>query len=201
MSRWTKLGIPIAVAALTGWLGCTNKPSTPPPATSQVEEEGSHEHSAGEEHGPGEEHDHEAAGEHDGGHAGHAEEGDHEHGEGANHHHGEALTEADVHMPADFAEGVVRLEELHAEIERLIDEDDLLKVHRVAEEMALVARKMKALAQQDLPAEKRTEAGRLCNEVAGYFRPIDDAADSGDKVGTEAVHDKMEIAIGKLKEL
>ena len=47
----------------------------------------------------------------------------------------------------------------------------------------------------------RVEAGRLCNEIAGFFKPIDEAADAGKKAETEAIHKKMGEAIGKLKGL
>ena len=69
------------------------------------------------------------------------------------------------------------------------------------EEMALVAKKMKGLASKELPEDKQTDAGRLCNEVAGYYKPIDEAADAGKKPETEAIEKKMADAIGKLKAL
>ena len=116
-------------------------------------------------------------------------------------HDEKPLTEKDVKMPASFQAGVTRLEELHKKIGEEIDEGQLMRVHRLAEEMSLVAKKMKELAQKDLPADKRVEAGRLCNEVAGTYQPIDEAADSGKKVETVALHKKMGEAIAKLKGL
>ena len=140
---------------------------------------------------------------------------DHKEGEHKNHkegehkkdghkegeHHDKPLTEKDVKMPDSFKAGVARLEELHKKIDHQIEHGELAKVHRVAEEMALVAKKMKELAQKDVPEDKQVEAGRLCNEVAGYFKPIDEAADAGKKGETEAIHKKLGAAIGKLKVL
>lgn len=116
-------------------------------------------------------------------------------------HDEKPLTEKDVTMPSSFQGGVTRLEELHKKIGEKIDEGQLKHVHRLAEEMKLVASKMKALAQKDLSADKRVEAGRLCNEVAGAYQPIDEAADAGKKVETVALHKKMGDAIAKLKGL
>jgi hypothetical protein len=123
--------------------------------------------------------------------------GEHEHDNDG--HHDMALTEQDVKLPESFAAGVARLADLHNKIDHLIEHDELADVHRVAEEMAIVARKMKELAAKDLADDKRTDAGRLCNEVAGYFRPIDEAADAGNKAETIAIHRQMATTIGKLE--
>lgn len=135
--------------------------------------------------------------------------GDHAHNEHGKddsdgHHegHGHApLTEQSVKMPESFAAGVSRLTELHARIDHLIEHDELADVHAVAEEMAIVARKMKELAAQDVAEDKRADAGRLCNEIAGYFRPIDEAADAGKKDDTIALHEQMATTISKLASL
>ena len=101
-------------------------------------------------------------------------------------------------MPTTFAGGVARLGELNAKIEHHIKANTLDDVHRVAEEMALVAKKMKELARKELKSEQQTEAGRLCNEVAGYYAPIDEAADAGKKEETEAIYKKLTDAIAQL---
>jgi hypothetical protein len=127
---------------------------------------------------------------------------DHKHGDHKDgQDHDKPLTEKDVKMPESFKAGVARLEELHKQIAHLIEHGELAKVHRVAEEMALVARKMKELAPGGVAEDKLTEAGRLCNEVAGYFPPIDAAGDAGNKAETETIHKKMGATIGKLKAL
>ena len=125
---------------------------------------------------------------------------DHEHAPG--HEHGaKDLTEKDVQLPVNFKAGVVRLKELNGKIEHLIEHNELGDVHRVAEEMAIVARKMKELARNDLPEDKQTDAGRLCNEIAGYYKPIDAAADAGKKDETGAVYQQMNMAIERLEAL
>jgi hypothetical protein len=129
----------------------------------------------------------------------------------ANHHEGEsggehghggtALTEEDVKTPESFADGVARIKELHEQINHLIEHNELAKVHRTAEEMAIVARKMKPLAARDIAEDQRTEAGRLCNEIAAYFGPIDEVADAGKKDETIAIHKQMAETIAKLETL
>lgn len=126
----------------------------------------------------------------------------HKHGHKEDGHHDKTLTEKDIKMPDSFKAGVTRLEELHKIIGHHIEHGELAKVpHPAAEEMALVAKKMKELARKDVPEDKQTEAGRLCNEVAGYYKAIDEAADAGKKAETEAIHMKMAAAIENLKKL
>ena len=125
---------------------------------------------------------------------------DHDHAD-AHSHEDHALTDKDVKMPGTFTEGVTRLTELHGKIDHLIEHGELGDVHRVAEEIALVAKQMKELARKNLPEDKQTDAGRLCNELAGYFKPIDAAGDAGNKAETQAIHEKMGAAIEKLKML
>ena len=124
----------------------------------------------------------------------------HDHADG-HAHDDHALTEKDVKLPDTFNAGLARLTELHGKIDHLIEHGELSEVHRVAEELSLVAKKIKQLARQELPEDKQTEAGRLCNELAGYFSPIDAAADAGNKAETQAIHEKMRAAIDKLKSL
>ena len=178
MNRWTKwLGVAVLAAASITWLsGCSKTPTTSNKADKSKEAA----HKEGEPK--------------EGGHkeAGHKEGG----------HDEKALTEKDVKMPDSFKAGVSRLEELHQKIHHEIEEEGGLKhVHRIAEEMALVATGTKRLAGKDLPGDKQTEAGRLCNEVAGYYKSIDEAADAGKKAETQAIHKKMGTAIEKLKGL
>lgn len=174
MNPWTRfLALALLTTASLSWLGgCTG---TQPDAKKDQTEHNGHK---------------------EGDHKDHKDEA---HKDG--HDHDKPLTEKDVQMPDSFKAGVTRLEELHKTIEYQIEHGELAKVHRVAEEMALVARKMKELAQKDVPQDKQVEAGRLCNEVIGYFRPIDEAADAGKKAETQAIHEKMGKTIGNLKAL
>lgn len=183
------LSTALTALALTVWIaGCTDnspKPAQPAPPAEHDDHEGGH--------APGEEH----SDEHDG-HDAHEQPG---HGGEEHAHGGEALTERDIEMPTSVAAGVERLEALHAAIAKQIDEKELDHVHRTAEEMALVAKGVKKLAANDVPEDKLTEVGRLCNEIAGYYPPIDEAADSGKAAETTQIHEKMGKAIERLKEL
>lgn len=179
---WITLGL-LAMSSVLWLSGCSDNKGTPPAGggpggspPAQTKEDAHKDHADG---------DH--------------KEGAHKHAEGG--HDDKPLTEKDAKMPASFKAGVARLEELHETIEHQIEHGELAKVHRTAEEMALVAKKMKELARHDLPEDRQTEAGRLCNEVAGYFGPIDEAADAGKKPETQAIHKKMAEAIAKLKAL
>jgi len=195
-NRW--FALTLVAAASVWWLsGCSGKKgssSAAPPKDGKDHKD----HKDGK--------DHSAAGHKDGhkeGHADHKEAG-HGHAKDAHkdgHHHDKALTEKDVKMPDSFKAGVARLEELHKHINHQIEHGELPKVHRTAEEMALVAKKMKELARKDIAEDHLVEAGQLLNEVAGYFKPIDEAADAGKKAETEAIHKKMGETIAKVKAL
>lgn len=187
MKTWNGwLGLATLAVASVAWLsGCSNTATT----ASKVDKTKETGHKDG---------DHKDGDHKDGGH----KEGDHKEGghkEGEDHD--KPLTEKDVKMPTSFKAGVTRLEELNKTIDHHIEHGELAKVHRVAEEMALVAKKMKEFARTEVAEDKQTEVGRLCNEVAGYYKPIDEAADAGKKAETEAIHKKMGEAIEKLKGL
>ena len=170
-------------AASVWWLGgCAGKTDTPKETKTEKGKAGDHKDG-----------DHKDKAHKDGEHKdkGHKDAG----------HHDKPLTEKDVKMPATFKAGVSRQEELHKQIHHHVEHGELAKVHRVAEEMALVANKMKELAQKEVAEDRRVEAGRLCNELAGYYKPIDEAADAGKKAETVALHKKMGETIHKLKEL
>jgi len=182
MIKRASMSVAIAAAAfaLPLYLGCSKQAAeSTTPAEEHQDGHTDHEHAAGDEHA--------AAGHHDAGH-------EHEHA-------GEALTEDDVKMPESFAAGVARLTELHQKINHLIEHNELADVHRVAEEMAILARKMKTLAARDIGEANRTDAGRLCNEIAAYFTPIDEAADAGKKEETIGVHNQMATTIARLDDL
>lgn len=184
----------LTILALSLWcVGCSDK--APPAPRNQPPSEHD-EHDGG--HAPGDEHsgDHHAdaahhdSAHHDGEHSG----GEHEHG-------GQALTEKDVELPTSVDAGVDRLEELHAQIGQQIERKQLDRVHRTAEEMALVAKRLKKLAPNVIDDDKLTEFGRLCNDVAGYYEPIDEAADAGKAAETAEIHGQMGQAIQQMKKL
>lgn len=192
---WITLGL-LATSSVLWLSGCTDNKGTPPAGggpggnpPAQTKEDTHKDHKEG---------DHKDGHHQDGDH----KEAAHKHGDHAEGSHDEKpLTEKDIKLPDSFKAGVARLTKLHETIEHQIEHGELAKVHRSAEEMALVAKKMKELARHDLPEDRQTEAGRLCNEVTGYFGPIDEAADAGKKPETQAIHKQMEEAIAKLKAL
>lgn len=117
------------------------------------------------------------------------------------HDHEAALTEKDVKMPETFKAGVARQEELYQELGKLVEKDDMDKAHRQAEEMALVAQRMKKLAQDSVAEDKLASAGRLCNELSDAFRKLDDAIHAKKKQEVKDLYQKMGKTIAQLKEL
>lgn len=135
--------------------------------------------------------------EHDG-HDAHAESS---HSGETHAHASEALTEKDVDLPANVSLGALRLETLYDEIANQLEQKHLERVHRIAEEMAIVAKSIKILAANEVADDKLTEVGRLCNEIAGYYEPLDEAADAGRTAETAEIHEKMGKAIERLSQL
>jgi hypothetical protein len=117
------------------------------------------------------------------------------------HDHEAALTEKDVKMPDSFKAGVARQEELYQELGKFVEKDDMDKAHRQAEEMALVAQRMKKLAQDSVAEDKLASAGRLCNELSDAFRKLDDAIHAKKKQEVKDQYQKMGKTIAQLKEL
>jgi len=161
------------VGVCSGLAGCSKAPP---------EQTGKHEHN-------GVVHQHSPNGEHDTASAGH---------EG---HDVAPLNDADVAMPTSFPGGIERLDALLAILKSQIDHDELPKVHRTAEEMALVAKRLKSLAQAEIPQDSQLEVGRLCNQIAGLYPVIDEAADAGKKTEAQAVFQDISSAIDKLKQV
>lgn len=197
MKAWTRwMTLTVLAMATVSWVSGCSKTESPPSTEPQAEKEGAHtEHT-----GDAEQHKEDETAKH---HEGEHKEGGHkegEHKEGG-HQHAGALSERDVKMPDSFKAGIARLEQLHEQIAHQVEHNELSKVHRVAEEMALVAKKMKDLARAELPEEKQTDAGRLCNEISGFFQPIDEVADAGKKEETLSIHKQMADTIMKLKTL
>lgn len=185
------LATALLAAASIWWLGgCSGSTTTTGTKTGATTKETGHKESG-----------HKEAGHKDGDHKKEGHKDGHKEGHKDGGHHDKPLTAKDVKMPATFKAGVSRQEELHKQIHHHVEHGELAKVHRVAEEMALVANKMKELAQKEVAEDRRVEAGRLCNELAGYYKPIDEAADAGKKAETVALHKKMGETIHKLKEL
>lgn len=192
MKAWTRmLALTFVATAATLWLSGCGPSETPKTGKSDQKTKADHKDHKDKD---ADHKDHK-----EGGHKDHKEAGHKDHKDGD--HHDKKLSEKDVKLPASFKAGVTRLEELHKKIDHQIEHGELDSVHRTAEEMSLVAGKMKELARKEVAEDQQTEAGRLCNEIIGYFKPIDDAADAGKKAETEAIHQKMAGTIAKLKAL
>ena len=117
-------------------------------------------------------------------------------GEEEDHHGGGE----DVTVPDHYAHAVEKCEKLSKEIDDLIRDDKLDKVHAVAKSIQMIAEKLAELAKKDLPAEMLKDVNVKAKELAGTFSEIDTVADAGDKEGTIKVHNKIKELIGHLKE-
>ncbi len=192
MSVWTRLLAVAVLAAASTWSlsGCSGNPTTKPAADHKDSDkkDGDHKDHKDSDKKDGDKKDHKDGDKKDDAH----KDGDHD----------KPLSENDVKMPETFKAGVARLDELHKKIDHQIEHDELDKVHRTAEEAALVARGMKKLAAKELTDDaKQADAIKLCEEVARFYKPLDEAADAKKKAETVALHKQMGETISKLKAL
>lgn len=117
---------------------------------------------------------------HDHGHGtpGAAGGGDHAHGPGGAHT-GTPLTDADVAATPTLADCVRALEQLGMTLDAHVHAGTLAKVHRVAEEAAIVATRAVEKVQAEVAADRRMEATKAARAVAALFPDLDKAGDSG----------------------
>ncbi len=121
---------------------------------------------------------------------------EHEHGTDA---HGHGTSGSAVTVPAHYKEAVTKCEELSGKIGSLLSSGNLKDVHGVAEDIKRIAEKIPELAQKEMDPSMLKEVNVKAKELAGMFADIDEAADSGKKEETRALHEKMKSLIADLK--
>ena len=187
-TRWSILGLTAAVLAWGGASGCSKQDGKKEVA---AKKDGDQTPKVGDQKKDG---DHK---EHKDGHV-KAKDG---HKDKSHDDHDKAITLKDIKVPGSFKDGVARLEELQKHVHHLLEDNKLDKVHRAAEEMALVAIETKKMAQKEVAADQLVNVGRWTNEVSSAFTAIDAAADMGKKKEAEEIHNKVGKAIEQLKTL
>lgn len=105
---------------------------------------------------------------------------EHGHGPGGDHA-GTPLTEADVAPTPAMADAVRALEQLGMKLDAHVQAGTLAKIHRVAEEAAIVANRCVEKIQAEAAADRRVEATKAARAIAALFPELDKAGDSGNK--------------------
>ena len=131
-----------------------------------------------------------------GSHAEHAPADGHkaEHADGHKEGHGASAEEmqAEVAKLASFAEAIHELGEHREEIEHLMKDDKLDKVHPPAQHISLIAKRLFELARKSKVSEEHwKDINTQSRELANLFDEVDEAADAGKKPETEAAVAKM----------
>lgn len=131
-------------------------------------------------------------------HAEHAPADGHkaEHADGHKEGHGHGASaeemQAEVAKLASYAEAIHEIGEHREEIEHLIKDDKLDKVHPSAEHISLIAKRLFELARTSKVSEEHwKDINTQSRELANLFDEVDEAADAGKKPETEAAVAKM----------
>lgn len=101
--------------------------------------------------------------------------------------------------PDTYAAAIEQCEFHLVEITELIEKGELSKVHEQAAKIRDIARKLPQLAKGSVPLEMLKDINIKSKQLAGMFKVVDKAADSGDKEGTIRAHQSMQILVDSLK--
>ena len=175
---WTIAAIALSVSGAVVLTGCGKSDQAPKGASG-------HESTASDYH-----HDDAEAGE------GHAN-GSHESGE-SDHHHD--VTEADVQMPANYAEAVSRIKSYRDAIREAAGSATPTAARRSLDEVDIVLRKLAAIARDSgVPAENLETVNLLARELRDLFNKVHAEIDAKRPANFDAVSAQMDQAIGRLE--
>ena len=107
--------------------------------------------------------------------------------------------ETSMKTPDTYAEAIEQCEFHLVEITELIEKGELSKVHEQAAKIRDIARKLPQLAKGSIPLDMLKDINIKSKELAGLFKVVDKAADSGDKEGTIRAHQSMQTLVDALK--
>lgn len=116
--------------------------------------------------------------------------------------HDQPITKADVKMPADYADAIVRLKGYRDDIRTNIEAGTPTKAHRSLDEQNIVLKKLPEIARDSGVAKADWETVNLAaKELRDRFDELHEEIDHGQKPDYAAVADKIEAALKKLEGL
>ncbi len=169
----------IALVTMLYVVGC-GRDSAPPAAAKATPDK-----SAAAAHG----HDH-AAGNHD--------HGDHEHADGHDHHD-VPITEADVQMPANYAEAVTRIQGYRDAIRSAATGAEPELAHRPLDELDIVLNRLPEIARDSgVPKQQWEAINTGARELRNLFNQVHAAIDEHHEPDYAAVAQPIDEQIAKL---
>ena len=110
------------------------------------------------------------------------------------------ITEADVEMPANYAEAIGRIESYRDSIRDAIDAGTPTKAHRPLDELDIVLNKLPEIARNsDVPKEQWETINTSARELRNLFNQVHSAIDEGREPDYNAIAEPVGQAIEKLE--
>jgi hypothetical protein len=114
--------------------------------------------------------------------------------------HDVPITEADVQMPASYAEAIPRIKSYRDSIRSESQGATPAKAHRALDELDIVLNKLPALARDSgVPKERWETVNTTSREIRDLFNQVHSAIDEKRKPDYGAVSAAIEAAIGRLE--
>ncbi len=115
-------------------------------------------------------------------------------------HHDAPITEADVDMPANYADAVVRIKAYQDAIRKGAGGDDPHTAHRPLDELDIVLRKLPVIARDSgVPAENLETVNLAARELRNLFNEVHAAIDESRPPDYPVVAAKVDAAIRRLE--
>jgi hypothetical protein len=116
--------------------------------------------------------------------------------------HDVPITEADVRLPATYAEALPRIKGYRDAIRREIEAGTPAHAHRSLDELDIVLDKLPATAKHSkIPPEQWETVNLTAQELRGLFNQLHAAIDAKQEPDYKAVADPIEQAIAKLEQV
>lgn len=111
------------------------------------------------------------------------------------------ITEADVQMPATYAEAIERIKSYRDQIRRPIEAGTPGKAHRPLDELDIVLGKLTAIARDSgVPREQWEQVNSSARELRHLFNQVHTAIDEGARPDYASVARPIDEAIERLEE-
>lgn len=115
-------------------------------------------------------------------------------------HHDAPITKADVDMPANYADAVVRIKAYRDAIRTGAGGENPHTAHRPLDELDIVLRELPAMARDSgVPAESLEAVNLAARELRSLFNQVHAAIDESRPPNYSAVAEKVDAAIIRLE--
>ena len=115
-------------------------------------------------------------------------------------HHDVPITKADVDMPANYADAVVRIKAYRDAIRTGAGGENPHTAHRPLDELDIVLRELPAIARDSgVPAESLEAVNLAARELRNLFNEVHAAIDESRPPNYSGVAEKVDVAIDRLE--